>query len=89
MSESIPLLPLLFLPGLVTENFTTCCCTYEARDILTSFYTLDIPTTFWNQDYSIFITFCRATTEVRVDTMTRPPGMLSTTILRTICTSLY
>jgi len=32
----------LCLSGLDTENFRTCC-TYEARDILTTFYTLDIP----------------------------------------------
>jgi hypothetical protein len=34
--------PHLCLPGLDTENFTTCC-TNEARDILISFYTFDIP----------------------------------------------
>lgn len=87
-SGSITSTPPMFLLGLDKEKFTTCC-TYEARDILTSFYTLDIPMTFWNQDYSIFITFCTAAKEVHVDTITRLPGMLSTTILRTICTSLY
>jgi hypothetical protein len=32
--------------------------------------------------------FCRAATEVHVDTMTMLPGMLSTTTLSTFCTNL-